>query len=96
MQGLIASSDYLTHLEHLKQQHPRLAEVVDAIEWDLLRCSNPTARYPLVGQSPKGPVYYLQTAAAKLAPSIIVLFTFEPFGGETKILLLDIKVAEPD
>lgn len=94
MQGTIASREYLNSLEQLKKEHARLAEVADAIEWELCRCDAPGSRYPKVGQGAKGPVHYIQTDETKMAPSVIVVFTFEKSGGEEKVLFLDIKIAE--
>lgn len=67
--------------------------VIDAAEWELQH-STTFKRFPLVRDTPKGPVRHYQASA--LIPKLVMVFGFEVAGGEEKVLLLDVWIRADD
>jgi hypothetical protein len=95
MQGLIHGNGYSSKADALCAEHEGVGEVIDAVEWELVRAED-FSRYPLVANTSKGPVHHYLVPSTPVRPGVVVLFGFETFGGETKVLLIDLKLHEPD
>ncbi|MBK9516194.1 MAG: hypothetical protein IPO09_02350 [Anaeromyxobacter sp.] len=95
MPGLIASTDYTSHSAQLCAADAAFGEVIDAVEWELVRTQDLT-RYPVLANTPKGPIHYLVVPKSAVRPGLVVLFAFEVNGGERKVLLVDLAPHVPD
>jgi hypothetical protein len=90
--GLINGPRYDESKARLCDAHPRLGELLEAVEWELLRrddcdCDD----FVLLIRGPKGPIrcYPIST----IRPGVVVIFGFEDNGGERKVLLIDLFVS---
>jgi hypothetical protein len=86
MPGLIESSSYATNKKKLCAAHPRMDDVIDAMEWQL-QCEQNFGRYNLITSEPEVRAHHMPATAT--TPGAIVVFTFEDHGGEKKVLLLE-------
>jgi hypothetical protein len=95
MQGLVESPPYSQLKPKLCASTPRLDEVIEAAEWELLNA--PDLRiYPLVKQTSRGPVRAIRVEPGDATPGVVVVFALEFTGGEEKALLLDAWVIQDD
>ena len=92
MPGLIHSEGYKRSRQKVCDQAPRLDELIEAVEWELL-CADDVDNddYMLVSDGAKGRVrcYPIST----IPPGIVVVFGFEDHGGERKVVLIDVFVS---
>jgi hypothetical protein len=95
MPGLIHEPAYERSAARICETAPLLREVFEGVEWELVRAVD-FVRYPVVGQDRHGDLHVYHVPATPAVPAVVVVFGFEPHGGETKIVLLDAKIAEPD
>lgn len=95
MPGLIHHQRYDKAKAQVCEAHPRLYELLDAVEWELLRrddcdCDD----FVLLTSGPKGRIRCYPISTVK--PGIVVIFGFEDFGGEHKVLLIDVILSDDD
>ena len=63
---------------------------LDAVEWELARAKD-FAAYPFVANTKLGPMHYVRTKATTLHPSVIIVFTVDPY--RQQVTLHDIDLA---
>lgn len=92
MPGLINDPRYNQAKAKICEAHPRLSELLDAVEWELLRrddcdCDD----FVLLVRGSKGAIrcYPIST----IRPGVVIVFGFEDSGGERKVLLIDVFVS---
>jgi hypothetical protein len=94
MPGLIHSTEYEARKAALSLDDGA-ARAIDAAEWKL-QCSADYVAYEKIAQTPRGAVLAYTLPATERSPAIVIVFGFENFRGDDKLLLLDVKIAESD
>ena len=89
MFGLIEATGYTAAKQALIAADPATEAAIDAIEWELEHTSNFSEFQIVAPASTDGFAVY----AHQIAGRAVVVFTFEIFGRDRKILLLDAWVA---
>lgn len=99
MPGLISSNRYSESKGQLCQDNAGAEDAVDALEWRLMHSVSLEAFPPVPEDAqPKGkaPVRSIVVDPSPHRPGVVGVFTIEAFGGDDKILLLDVWITEDD
>jgi hypothetical protein len=91
--GIITSERYAASKADLCDRHPRIGELIEAIEWELLLATDFT-RYPTISFTSTGQIRAYRVTS--IAPGVLVIFSFEDHQGTRKVLLLDCAIPAAD